>query len=107
MPMSAAPWTVPDELWVVIEPLLPQPKRSRPGGRRRLPDRKALEGILFVLHTGIAWRHLPGAARLRKRGDLLEKTRGVAGGEGVVPSARPTARSASRYGSDRMGQGRR
>ena len=58
--MSAAPWTVPDELWVVIEPLLPKPKRSRPGGRRRLPDRKALEGILFVLHTGIAWRHLPG-----------------------------------------------
>ena len=58
--MSAAPWTVPDELWAVIEPLLPKPGRSRPGGKRRLPDRKALEGILFVLHTGIAWRHLPG-----------------------------------------------
>jgi len=24
-----------------------------------LPDREALQGILFVLHTGIAWRHLP------------------------------------------------
>jgi transposase len=24
-----------------------------------LPDRQALEGILFVLHTGIAWQHLP------------------------------------------------
>jgi len=24
-----------------------------------LPDRAALQGILFVLHTGIAWRHLP------------------------------------------------
>jgi len=58
--MSAAPWTVPDELWAVIEPLLPKPSRSRPGGKRRLSDRKALEGILFVLHTGIAWRHLPG-----------------------------------------------
>ena len=28
-------------------------------GRKRLPDREALQGILFVLHTGIAWRHLP------------------------------------------------
>ena len=26
---------------------------------RRLPDREALQGILFVLHTGIAWTHLP------------------------------------------------
>ena len=24
-----------------------------------MPDREALQGILFVLHTGIAWRHLP------------------------------------------------
>src|SRR4029453_12850717 len=23
------------------------------------PDRKALEGVLFVLHTGISWPHLP------------------------------------------------
>ena len=57
--MSAAPWTVPDELWELVGPLLPMPQRSRPGGRRRLPDRQALSGILFVLHTGIAWRHLP------------------------------------------------
>src|SRR5204863_8377459 len=28
-------------------------------GRKRLPDRQALQGILFVLYTGIAWRHLP------------------------------------------------
>src|SRR5207248_9382425 len=33
--------------------------RFRYPGRRRLPDRQALQGILFVLHTGIAWRHLP------------------------------------------------
>ena len=25
----------------------------------RLADRQALQGILFVLHTGIAWRQLP------------------------------------------------
>jgi transposase len=59
MPMAAAPWIVSDELWELIEPLLPRKERSRPGGRSRHPDRQTLSGILFVLHTGIAWRHLP------------------------------------------------
>jgi len=34
-------------------------RRFRYPGRKRLPDRQALQGILFVLYTGIAWRHLP------------------------------------------------
>ena len=58
--MSVGPWIVSDELWERIEPLLPKvERRVRFPGRRRLPDREALQGILFVLHTGIAWRHLP------------------------------------------------
>jgi transposase len=58
--MAVAPRIVSDELWTRIEPLLPQVKRRfRYPGRKRLPDREALQGILFVLHTGIAWRHLP------------------------------------------------
>ena len=57
--MATAPWIVSDELWELVEPLLPRKERSRPGGRRRHPDRETLAGILFVLHTGIAWRHLP------------------------------------------------
>ena len=49
-----------DELWELVEPLLPRKERRfRYPGRKRLPDRQALQGILFVLHTGIAWRHLP------------------------------------------------
>jgi transposase len=28
-------------------------------GRKRLPDREALQGILFVLQTGISWTHVP------------------------------------------------
>jgi transposase len=28
-------------------------------GAQAVPDREALQGILFVLYTGIAWRHLP------------------------------------------------
>lgn len=34
-------------------------RRRRYPGRKRLDDRSALNGILFVLHTGIAWRDLP------------------------------------------------
>lgn len=58
--MAVALWIVSDELWERVEPLLPRvERRFRYPGRKRLPDRQALQGILFVLHTGIAWRHLP------------------------------------------------
>src|SRR5438046_1612245 len=58
--MAAAPWIVSDELWERIEPLLPKvERRFRYPGRKRLPDRQALQGILFVLQTGIAWQQLP------------------------------------------------
>jgi transposase len=60
VPVAVAPWVVSDELWARVEPLLPRvERRFRYPGRKRLPDRQALQGILFVLHTGIAWRHLP------------------------------------------------
>jgi transposase len=47
-----------DELWNLIEPILP-PERPKPYGRRPVPHRKALTGILFVLRTGIPWEDLP------------------------------------------------
>jgi transposase len=52
---------VSDELWQVVEPLLPPPKkrRFRHPGRKPLDNRKALTGILFVLKTGIPWEYLP------------------------------------------------
>jgi hypothetical protein len=54
------PWEVEDGLWELIEPLLPQvERRFRHPGRKRLDDRKALCGILFVLYTGIPWEFLP------------------------------------------------
>jgi transposase len=49
-----------DELWARIEPLLPVvERRYRHPGRKRVPDRAALTGILFVLKTGIPWEDLP------------------------------------------------
>src|SRR6266581_1891344 len=51
---------VDDELWELIQPLLPRrTRRYRHPGRRRLDDRCVLNGILFVLRTGIAWQRLP------------------------------------------------
>lgn len=49
-----------DELWQIIEPLLPKKKRRfRYPGRKSLDDRAVLRGILFILKTGIAWEDLP------------------------------------------------
>jgi len=60
MPMRESPWVVSDGLWERVEPLLPRrERRFRYPGRKPLDDRQVLSGILFVLHTGIAWEHLP------------------------------------------------
>ena len=56
---QSRPWIVSDELWSLIEPLLPEPGPKKVEGRPRVPDRQALCGILFVLHTGIQWEYLP------------------------------------------------
>lgn len=51
---------VSDGLWERIEPLLPAvQRRYRYPGRKRVPDRAALTGVLFVLKTGIPWENLP------------------------------------------------
>lgn len=52
--MGVAPGIVSDELWKLVEPLLPRKEgRFRYPGRKRPPDRRALQRILSVLHTGI------------------------------------------------------
>ncbi|MFE5829304.1 IS5 family transposase [Streptomyces sp. NPDC056488] len=49
---------VDDDLWALIEPLLPSwPERSP--GPRPVPGRLCLQGILYVLHNDIAWQLLP------------------------------------------------
>ena len=54
----AAPWIVDDELWAVIEPLLPVKPAGTPGPAQHDP-RLVFQGILFVLFTGIGWEDLP------------------------------------------------
>jgi transposase len=51
---------IDDALWSEIEPLIAaRERRRRHPGRKAIPDRLVLSGILHVLHTGIAWRDLP------------------------------------------------
>ena len=50
---------VSDELWELIEPLLPPEPPKPKGGRPRIDDRAALTGIVFVLKSGIPWEMLP------------------------------------------------
>lgn len=53
-------YRVSDELWRQIEPLLPKHKNTHRfgGGRPRVPDRQAMDGIFFVLRTGCQWNAL-------------------------------------------------
>ncbi len=50
---------VTDELWEIVEPLLPLELPKPKGGRPRIDDRAALTGIVFVLKSGIPWEMLP------------------------------------------------
>ena len=60
-------WTISDEFWSKVEPLLPDttrdPKRKyirAPGaGRPPLPKRTVLAAIVYVARTGIQWKALP------------------------------------------------
>jgi len=49
---------VSDEWWGLIEPLLPPPRPQPKGGRRPVPHRAALSGIILVLKSGIPWERL-------------------------------------------------
>ena len=56
---------LPDDLWKCLEPLLPKPRKNRHvqyAGRKPSELRRIVTGILFVLRTGIPWRHLPATS---------------------------------------------
>jgi len=60
-------WTVSDELWNKVEPLIPVPQRDKsrkyqrkPGaGRKPIPYRQVFAAIVYVLRTGCQWKALP------------------------------------------------
>ena len=51
---------VPDQLWAIVEPLLPSPPRPLYGGRHRtISDRACLAAIVYMARTSTPWRLLP------------------------------------------------
>ncbi len=55
-------FSISDELWGVMQPLLPVHENTHRfgGGRPRVPDRRCADGILYVLRTGCQWMGLIG-----------------------------------------------
>ena len=56
-------WRVPDELWVLIAPLLGSEKAPGTVGRPARSSRQIFDGVLYVLRTGCQWRALPRTIR--------------------------------------------
>src|SRR4051812_45418311 len=57
--------TLTDDLWKRLEPLIPKSRKNRHvqfAGRKPSEARRVLNGILFVLRTGVPWRSLPATS---------------------------------------------
>ena len=49
-----------DEQWIVLEPLIPKPRRRSDGRGRPWKDtREVLNGVLWILRTGAPWHDMP------------------------------------------------
>ena len=67
--------------WKKIAPLLPKPPKQRKGGRPWIENRRVLEGILWMLRSGLAGRTCWRNSRiLRRAGGACETGRSGACG---------------------------
>ena len=58
---------VPDDLWKLVEKLIP-PERTKPrGGRPPLPARAVFAQVVFRLRTGCPWKALPNGSTVHRR----------------------------------------
>src|SRR5262245_9894691 len=95
---------VSDELWGLVEPLIPKvSRRPRCPGRRRLGARQVLTGILFVLQAGDPVGVPAAGDGLRLRDDLRARVAGVSRGGDLAAAARTAADEAERGRADRVG----
>jgi hypothetical protein len=85
-----------DEEWALLEPLLPPPRGH---GRPYQNHRRILNGILFVLHTGVPWRDLP-----ERYGPGRRSTVACAAGPSAASgsSSQPAADAPGRGGPHRL-----
>jgi transposase len=57
---TTASFRISDELWAVLQPVLPAHVNTHRfgGGRPRVPDRACADAIFYVLRTGCQWKAL-------------------------------------------------
>jgi putative transposase len=61
-PVAGLPtvWAVPDELWEgFLLPILKRYDRAPRTGRPRIDQRKAFDGVIYILRSGCQWNRLP------------------------------------------------
>ncbi|MCX8500587.1 MAG: IS5 family transposase [Alphaproteobacteria bacterium] len=52
-------WEIPDDMWTIIQPLLPARRPAGTPGQPQLCFRRVLNGILYVMRTGCQWKAVP------------------------------------------------
>ena len=93
---------VSDALWALVAPLLPERPPRPKGGRPPVDDRKALEGIVFVLRTGIPWEMLPQELGCGSGMTCWRRLARLAGGGGLRTAPPRAARPARPGQRDRL-----
>jgi transposase len=92
--MAAPEELLSDELWAEIAPLLPKNAASPKGGGQWIDDRRCLEGVLWVLTSGLGWQKMP---KQYPSGSTCWRRMQVWAGEGVLSEvhAKLAARAAT------------
>ncbi len=52
-------WQVSDDLWAKVATILREYDPPRRTGRKRIDQRRALDGIIYRLRSGVQWNYLP------------------------------------------------
>ena len=52
-------WQCPDPLFEILSSIVPPKRKSRKGGRPPVELRKVIDGIFYVIKTGIVWKDMP------------------------------------------------
>ena len=52
-------WEIPDDLWQRIEPVILELDPPKGKGRKRVDQRKMLEGVIFRMRSSCQWNRLP------------------------------------------------
>src|SRR6266540_1666063 len=112
---------VSEELWAMVEPLLPPPPRPWWGGRiRTIPDRNCFAAIIYLVRTSTPWRLLPArelgcgspawtrpACAPSVGGTTLAQTRSTAASQGPRSISSGRARATADRRGDRRQRPRR